>query len=100
MPHAAKAPPREGRLALAEVLDWLVEDRMVAAEEAERLKKERRYYRGANHPLAVVADQQWKSALPPYKSLALEPLTSRIRRRAVPVSISTLSARRSFTNCR
>ena len=82
MPHAAKAPPREGRLALAEVLDWLVEDRMVAAEEAERLKKERRYYRGANHPLAVVADQQWKSALPPHRLLALEPLTEWLAKRS------------------
>ena len=82
MPHAAKAPPREGRLALAEVLDWLVEDRMVAAEEAERLKKERRYYRGASHPLVVVADQQWKSALAPHRPLALEPLTEWLAKRS------------------
>src|SRR3990172_6671745 len=82
MPHAAKAPPREGRLALAEGVGWWVEDRRVAAEEAERLKKERRYYRGANHPLAVVADQQWKSALPPHRLLALEPLTEWLAKRS------------------
>ncbi len=82
MQHAAKAPPREGRLTLAEVLDWLVEDGMVAAEDAERLKKERRYYRGASHPLVVIADQQWKSAQPPHRLLALEPLTEWLARRS------------------
>ncbi|TAK52272.1 MAG: type II/IV secretion system protein [Betaproteobacteria bacterium] len=81
MPHAAKTPAREGRLNLAEVLDWLVEDRMLAAEDADKLKKERRYYRGASHPLVVVADQQWKSALPPHRPLALEPLTEWLAQR-------------------
>ncbi|TAN55332.1 MAG: type II/IV secretion system protein [Betaproteobacteria bacterium] len=81
MPHATKTPAREGRLNLAEVLDWLVEDRMVSAEDADKLKKERRYYRGASHPLVVVADQQWKSALPPHRPLALEPLTEWLAQR-------------------
>ena len=40
----------DGRLTLAQVLDWLVADAMVAAESAEQLKKERRYYRGTTHP--------------------------------------------------
>jgi general secretion pathway protein E len=52
----------EKRLTLAEVLDWLVEDQLIDAEAAARLKKERRYYRGALHPLAIVADQRWKKA--------------------------------------
>ncbi len=82
MPQAAKTPAREGRLTLAEVLDWLVEDGMVAAEAADRLKKERRYYRGASHPLVVIADQQWKSAAPPHRVLALEPLTEWLARRS------------------
>ena len=50
----------DGRLTLAQVLDWLVADAMVAAEAAEQLKKERRYYRGATHPLVIVAQQKWK----------------------------------------
>ncbi|HEX5768121.1 MAG TPA: GspE/PulE family protein, partial [Burkholderiales bacterium] len=50
----------DGRLALAQVLDWLVADAMVAAEAAEQLKKERRYYRGTTHPLVIVAQQKWK----------------------------------------
>jgi general secretion pathway protein E len=49
------------RLALPEVLDWLVEDKLVGAEPAAQLKKERRYYRGALHPLAIVAEQKWKN---------------------------------------
>jgi general secretion pathway protein E len=50
----------DGRLTLAQVLDWLVADAMVAAEAAEQLKKERRYYRGTTHPLVIVAQQKWK----------------------------------------
>jgi general secretion pathway protein E len=65
----------EHRLTIAELLDWLVEDRMVSAEDAEKMKKERRYFRGSQHPLSVIADQKWKSARPPHKPLALEPLT-------------------------
>src|SRR5213083_1783224 len=33
---------------------------MIGADAAEQLKKERRYYRGTMHPLAIVADQKWK----------------------------------------
>ena len=51
---------QERRLVLGEVLDWMVEDGLVVVEEAEKLKKERRYYRGNLHPLAIVADQKWK----------------------------------------
>ena len=51
------------RLTLAQVLDWLVADAMVAAEAAEQLKKERRYYRGTTHPLVIVAQQKWKKGL-------------------------------------
>src|SRR5512134_1926916 len=50
----------DGRLALAQVLDWLVADAMVGAEAADQLRKERRYYRGTTHPLVVVAQQKWK----------------------------------------
>jgi general secretion pathway protein E len=51
---------QESRLTLAEILDWMLEDKMVDAESAEKLKKERRYYRGTMHPLVIVADQKWK----------------------------------------
>jgi len=82
MQTAAQSPQREGRLTLAEVLDWLAEDGLVDAAAAEKLKKERRYYRGASHPLVVIADQHWKNARPPHRPLALEPLTEWLARRS------------------
>ena len=69
------------RLALGDVLEWLVADGLVAAEAAEALKKERRYYRGSLHPLVVVADQKWKHTKPPHKLLSLEWLTEWLARR-------------------
>ena len=50
----------DGRLTLAEILDWLLEDKLADPEAAEKLRKERRYYRGTMHPLVIVADQKWK----------------------------------------
>jgi general secretion pathway protein E len=55
-----KAAAGETRLTLAEVLDWLLEDKLADPEAAEKLKKERRYYRGTMHPLVIVADQKWR----------------------------------------
>jgi len=81
MQQAVKAPAQERRLTLTEVIDWLVEDRLVDAESAEKLRRERRYYRGSSHPLVIVADQKWKSALPPHRPLTLEPLTEWLARR-------------------
>ena len=52
----------DARLTLSEVLDWLLEDKLADPEAAEKLRKERRYYRGAMHPLVIVADQKWKKA--------------------------------------
>ena len=81
-PKAAEdAKAGEQRLTIGGLLDWLVEDRMVEAADAEKMKKERRYYRGAQHPLSVIADQKWKSALPPGKPLTLEPLTEWLAKR-------------------
>jgi general secretion pathway protein E len=65
----------EHRLALAEIVDWLVQDGAVAGEPAETLKRERRYWRGAQHPLALVAGEGWKDLRPPHKPLTLEALT-------------------------
>jgi general secretion pathway protein E len=60
MQQAVKTGVADARLTLAEVLEWLVEDRLVAREAAEALKTERRYHRGNVHPLCVVAEQKWK----------------------------------------
>ena len=65
----------EHRVTLSELIDWLVHDGHVDTEPAELLKKERRYYRGASHPLLIIADQKWKSLQAPHRLLSLETLT-------------------------
>jgi general secretion pathway protein E len=65
----------EHRLALTEVLQWMVEDGLVAAETADVLKNERRLHGGKIHPLIVIADQKWRSLQAPGRLLVLEPLT-------------------------
>jgi general secretion pathway protein E len=71
----------EQRLSLSEILDWLVEDRVVGAPAAEELKKERRYYRGSLHPLVIIADQKWRQAGPGGKPLSLEALAEWLAKR-------------------
>jgi general secretion pathway protein E len=78
---AAKPTVIEHRLTLAEVLDWLVEDKLVDSAAAEQLKKERRYYRGALHPLVSVGDQKWKQLAPPHKLLGVEFLSEWLAKR-------------------
>jgi general secretion pathway protein E len=80
-PKAVDPKAAERRLTIAELLDWLVEDKMVSVEDADKMKKERRYYRGAQHPLSIIADQKWKNLQPPNKPLALESLTEWMARR-------------------
>src|SRR5260370_20334391 len=60
MQQAVKTAGGEHRLTLGEVLDGLIEDKVIGADAAEQLKKERRYYRGTVHPLIIVAEQKWK----------------------------------------
>ena len=68
-------PETEHRLALAEVVDALVADGLVAPDIADKFKQERRYFRGDIHPLVVIADQKWKPAKPPHRILDLDTLT-------------------------
>jgi general secretion pathway protein E len=78
-PGVAKTDAQgQSRLTLPEVVDWLVEDKLVAAEPAAQLKKERRYYKGALHPLAIVAEQKWKSGTTP---LTLDALSEWLAKR-------------------
>ncbi|MCJ7838356.1 MAG: type II/IV secretion system protein, partial [Burkholderiales bacterium] len=67
------APDR--KLNLSEVLGDLVADGIVGRAEADKLVADRRMQRADHHPLAVIADQKWKSLLPPNKLLHLELLT-------------------------
>ncbi len=65
----------EHRLTMAEVLGMLVADGLVAQPEADTLIAESRLKRLVAHPLAIVADQKWKSQLAPHRSLTLEDLS-------------------------
>src|SRR3989442_14762917 len=75
MQQAVKTETSAHRLTINELLDWLVEDKLVAAEVAEELKKERPYYRGALHPLVIIAQQKRKPPRPGAKIPGLQPLT-------------------------
>ncbi|MDH3319855.1 MAG: ATPase, T2SS/T4P/T4SS family [Betaproteobacteria bacterium] len=82
MPQAATASAAERRLTLSELIDWLVEDGVVARAPAEQLKKERRYWRGAQHPLAMIAGEKWRDARAPHKPLTLDALAEWLAKRA------------------
>jgi len=81
MQQTAKSAQAERRLALAELLDWLVEDKLADAAAVETLKKERRYYKGAQHPLAIIAEQKWKLPGAPGKLLTLDAATEWLAKR-------------------
>lgn len=66
---------QEHKLSLPEILITLVDDGMVKQANADALLAERRLSRNDTHPLVAVANQNWKSQLPPYKPLHLEALT-------------------------
>ena len=62
----------EHRLTLSEVLDALVAAGHAGRAEADKLIADRRMHRGDHHPLVVIADQKWRSPVPPNKLLSLE----------------------------
>jgi general secretion pathway protein E len=82
MAQVAAKPAAEHRLTLPELLDWLVEDGVVARAGAESMKKERRYWRGAQHPLAMIAAEKWKDERAPQKPLTLDALAEWLAQRS------------------
>ncbi|WP_305074572.1 GspE/PulE family protein [Propionivibrio sp.] len=64
----------EHRLTIPEVLGMLVEDGLVEQAEADALIAEVRLRRLSAHPLAIIAEQKWKSLQPPFRPLTLEEL--------------------------
>jgi len=66
---------KDHRLTLPEVVDALVADGLIPAAEAEQFKQERRYFKGDAHPLKIIAEQRWKSLLPPHRVLDMDGLT-------------------------
>ena len=65
----------EHRLSLQEVLDAMVEDKLVERVAADKLIAERRMQRSDHHPLVVVSDQKWASLAPPHKVMSIDWLT-------------------------
>jgi len=56
---ATTSPPKAGvdrKLTLREVMDWLIEDGLVAKEEGDKIVQEAKYTRGGKHPLVVIVE--------------------------------------------
>ncbi len=65
----------EHKLQLAEVLDLMTEDGLISREEADALITERKLHRLDQHPVLLIADRNFHSALPPNKLLTVEMIT-------------------------
>lgn len=64
----------EHRLTVAEILESLVLEGHVSRADADTLITESRLRRMTSHPLIIVADQKWKSLLPPHPAMTLDML--------------------------
>ena len=71
----------EHKLQLAEVLNMLVADGLVGRDDADALIAERKLHRQDQHPLLMIAEKAFRSALPPNKTLTLETLTEWLAQR-------------------
>ncbi|KAF0204890.1 MAG: proteinral secretion pathway protein [Gallionellaceae bacterium] len=71
----------EHKLHLTEVLNMLVADGVIAREDADALIAKHKLQRLELHPLVVIAESAFKSALPPNKTLTLEALTEWLAQR-------------------
>ncbi len=75
-PPAHVKKPGDHKLTLDELLAWLLADKLVAADVAEKLLALRRNFRASdNHPLTLLADQKWTDPRNPKKLLTIEVLT-------------------------
>ena len=75
MPDQTANTVPEHRLTVAEILGLLIEDGLVVKQDADVLIADSRLRRQVVHPLAVIADQKWKSQLAPHRPLTLDDLT-------------------------
>ncbi len=71
-PAARESAAADRRLRLEDILKLMVADGLVATNDVERLLKARS--RRFEHPLELVASENWKSQKPPHKTLTLEML--------------------------
>ena len=74
MPDQTANTELEHRLTVAEILGLLVADGFVGKPDADALIAESRLKRQVLHPLALIADQKWKSLQAPHHLLSLDDL--------------------------
>ncbi len=76
---ATAVPPSkqaDRKLTLREVLDWLVEDGLVARDAAQKVLQAARVAgTGTRHPVVAIAEARLRSAQPPHKTLTAEALS-------------------------
>src|SRR5512144_1324845 len=63
---------QDRRLRLDEILNLMVTDGLIAADDADKFAKLRSGATRVEHPLELIAEQKWKSLIPPHRLLALE----------------------------
>ncbi len=66
---------REHKVTLQELVDGMVADGLLGEAVARDFLHERRYWRGGDHPLVVLAAQKWRGLHPPHRALNLDVLT-------------------------
>jgi general secretion pathway protein E len=66
---------REHKLTLQELVEGMVADGLLGDAIARDFLHERRYWRGGEHPLVVLAAQKWRALHPPHRPLTLDSLT-------------------------
>jgi general secretion pathway protein E len=72
---ASGAAQRERKLTLQELVDAMVADGLLGDAVARAFLHDRRYWRGGEHPLVILAQQKWRSLHPPHRPLNLDALT-------------------------
>jgi general secretion pathway protein E len=70
--QARSTRPPDRRLRLDDILKLMVSDGLVSAADAEKLGRSRT--QRFEHPLELIADQKWRSLIPPRKGLSLDAL--------------------------
>ncbi|HSN20551.1 MAG TPA: GspE/PulE family protein [Usitatibacter sp.] len=76
MAAVTPTPRVDRKLQLREVLDWMVEDGLVAAEPAAKLLQDARFSRGGSrHPVVVISEARWRSLKPPCPALTADAIT-------------------------
>jgi general secretion pathway protein E len=63
---------QDRRLRIDEILNLMVGDGLIAAADAEKFAKQRASSTRVEHALELIAEEKWKSLVPPHRTLALE----------------------------